>query len=77
MEVNVEKIKQLIDEKYRGNQTFFAETIGFDRHYLNLILNKKIKATSPKLCRAIINYCIINKLKKEDYIFFTTMVKKN
>lgn len=71
MEVNIEKIKELINERFRGNQTFFAETIGFDRHYLNQILLKKQKATSPKLCRAIINYCIVNKLKKEKYIFFT------
>lgn len=72
MEVNIKKIKELIKEKFRDNQTFFAETIGIDRHYLNQILLGKQKATSPKLCRAIINYCITNKLKKEEYIFFTT-----
>lgn len=77
MEINIEKTKELIDEKFRGNQTFFAETIGFDRHYLNQILLKKQKPSSPKLCDAIINYCIVNKLKKEDYIFFDNMVKKN
>lgn len=71
MEVNVEKLKELINEKFRGNQTFFAETVGIDRHYLNQILLRKQKASSPKLCRAVINYCILNKLKKEEYIFFT------
>ena len=70
MEVNIEKVKELINEKFRGNQTFFAETLGIDRHYLNQILLKKQKASSPKLCRAIIQYCLNNKLKKEDYIFF-------
>lgn len=77
MEVNIEKVKELIKEKFRGNQTFFAETIGIDRHYLNQILLKRQKPSSPKLCNAIIRYCIINKLKKEDYIFFNSMVKKN
>lgn len=70
MEVNIEEIKKLINEKFRGNQTFFAETIGIDRHYLNQILLKRQKASSPKLCRAIIKYCIENKIKKEKYIFF-------
>lgn len=77
MQINIEKVKKLIEEKFRGNQTFFAETIGIDRHYLNQILLKRQKASSPKLCNAIINYCIDNNLKKEEYIFFTTMVKKN
>ena len=77
MEVNIEKIKELIKLRFRGNQTFFAETIGIDRHYLNQILLKKQKASSPKLCNAIIGYCITNKLKKEDYIFFKEMVKKS
>ena len=70
MEVNIIKIEELIQEKFRGNQTFFAETIGIDRSYLNQILSRKRKASSPKLCRAIIKYCINNKLKKENYIFF-------
>lgn len=72
MEVNIEKVKQLINEKFRGNQTFFAETIGVDRSYLNQILSGKQKASSPKICRAIIKYCISNKIKKENYIFFTS-----
>lgn len=72
MEVNIEKIKQLVNEKFRGNQTFFAETIGVDRHYLNQILLGKQKASSPKLIRAIIKYCLNNKLKKEEYIFFNS-----
>lgn len=77
MEINIKKTKELIKEKFRGNQTFFAETIGFDRHYLNQILKEKKKSSSPKLCDAVINYCIVNNLKKEDYIFFDNMVKKN
>ena len=71
MEVNITKVEELIQAKFRGNQTFFAETIGVDRSYLNQILLGKQKASSPKLCRAIIKYCINNKLKKENYIFFT------
>ena len=70
MEVNIEEVKALINEKFRGNQTFFAETIGIDRHYLNQILSRKQKASSPKLCRAVIKYCIDNKIKKEKLIFF-------
>ena len=38
MRVNVDSVNQLINTKFRGNQTFFAETIQIDRCYLNQIL---------------------------------------
>ena len=69
MKINVEKVKELIEDKFRGNLSFFAETIGIDRSYLHQIFNKQKNENSPKTCNAIIKYCEKNNLKYEDYIF--------
>lgn len=69
MRVNVDSVNQLINTKFRGNQTFFAETIQIDRCYLNQILNKKANAASSKVCNAIIKFCENNNLNYKDFIF--------
>lgn len=69
MKINVGKIEELINSKFRGNLSFFAETIGIDRSYLYQILHKQKNKNSPKVCNAIIKYCEKNNLKYEDYIF--------
>ena len=69
MKINIQKLQELIKEKYRGNQTFFAEDANIDRSYLNQLLNGKITNNSPKVCNAIINYCEKNNLDYKEYIF--------
>ena len=69
MRVNISNLNKLIKEKFRGNQTFFAETIEIDRSYLNQILHNKIDNNSYKICNAIIKYCEKNNLNYKDYIF--------
>ena len=69
MRINIQKMQELIKKKYRGNQTFFAEEADIDRSYLNQLLNGKITDNSPKICNAMISYCIKNKLDYKDYIF--------
>lgn len=69
MKINAQKIEELIENKFRGNLSFFAETIGIDRSYLYQILNKRKNENSPKTCNAIIKYCKKNNLNCEDYIF--------
>ncbi len=69
MKINIQKLQELIEEKYRSNQTFFAEDADIDRSYLNQLLNGKITNSSPKICNAIINYCEKNKLDYREYIF--------
>lgn len=70
MEVNVEEVKKLIQEEYRGNQSWFASDIGISISYLNEILNKRKSAKSNKLCLAIIKWCEKNKEKYKKYIIF-------
>ncbi len=70
MEAKIEAIKQLIDEEYRGNQTWFATDIGINVSYLNEILNMKKSSKSNKLCLAIIKYCEKTKRNFKQYIIF-------
>ena len=72
MEVRIDKVQELIKQKYRNNQTFFAEKLNVDRSYLNQLLNKKVNNRSPKICNAIINYCKERGLDCKDYIFFSS-----
>lgn len=69
MKVNIANLNKLIEEKYRGNKTFFAEIAEIDRSYLNQMLNNKVSNNSPKICNAIIRYCEKNNLNYKDYIF--------
>lgn len=69
MRVNVCNLSTLIEQKYRGNQSFFAEDAEIDRSYLNQLLNGKIDSNSPKICNNIIRYCEKNNLNYKDYIF--------
>lgn len=69
MKVNISNLSNLIEDRYRGNQTFFAEEAGIDRSYLNQLMNGKIESNSPKICNCIIRYCEKNNLNYKDYIF--------
>lgn len=69
MRINIPSLIKLIDEKYRGNQTYFAEEAKIDRSYLNQILNGKVSNNSSKICNKIIRYCERNNLNYKDYIF--------
>ena len=68
MQLNIPAIKKLIDEKYRGNQAFFADEIGTSRTYLNLILNGRRNPNSSKACAHIITYCEKNNMNYKDLI---------
>ena len=69
MRVNVSNLLNLIEVRYRGNQSFFAEDAEIDRCYLNQLLNGKIDNNSAKICNKIIRYCERNNLNYKDYIF--------
>lgn len=72
MEVNINKIKELIDKEYRGNQSWFATDIGINVSYLNEILNMRKSSRSNKLCVAIIKFCEKTKRNYRKYIIFLT-----
>lgn len=70
MEVKIEAINELIESKYRGNQSWFASDIGINVSYLNEIINKRKSAKSNKLCTAIIKWCENHKEDYRKYIIF-------
>ncbi len=70
MEVDIEKIKELINNEYRGNQSWFAADIGLNISYLNEILNQRKSSKSNKFCVAIINFCEKKNKNYKDYIIF-------
>ncbi len=69
MEAKIEELRQLIQEEYRGNQSWFAEDIGINASYLSEIINKRKSAKSNKLCLAIIKWCEKKKRDYKRYIF--------
>lgn len=69
MRINIEAILELIKDKYRNNKTFFAEVIGVERGYFNLVMNKKRTDRSPIICNAILVYCKNNNLDASKYLF--------
>lgn len=77
MELKIEEVKKLIAERFRGNQSWFAEDVGVDRGYLNQILNGKINNDSPRICNSLIKYCETNGLDYRHYInFFSSQCSK-
>lgn len=70
MQINVEAVKALIKKRYRGNRSLFAEIISMDAHYFNQIMRGEMKATSPKACRGVIDYCKKNNLNINEFIIF-------
>lgn len=69
MEPNIEKIKKLVDEKFKGNKAAFARIIGVDRAQVSKIL-KDGSCAGAQFFGGLIVYCEKEKLKFKDYIFF-------
>lgn len=70
MEVDIKAINELIQNKYRGNQSWFANDINVNVSYLNEILNRRKSSKSNKLCLAIIKYCEKKSINYKKYIIF-------
>jgi len=67
--INVDEVNKLIEEKFRGNKTWFAEEIGVDSSYVNQVLNKKAIDHSPKILNGLFKYCKDNNIDVKPYIF--------
>ncbi len=70
MQVDINAIDELIQEEYRGNQTWFAEDLGVNVSYLNEILNSRKSPKSNKMCIAIIKFCEKTSRNYKKYIIF-------
>lgn len=70
MEINIEAVQQLVDERFRGNVSWFAEEIEVDKTYVAALLKHKREANSNKVIVGIIAYCKRNGLNHEKYVIF-------
>lgn len=70
MQIKVNAIQNLIDERFRGKLSYFVVELNVDYSYMNQIMNKRKPATSKKVCEKVIKYCKENNLDYNQYIFF-------
>ncbi len=68
MEAKIDKVKELIRDKFHDNTSYFANEIGVNREYVSAILNGRKNENSPKFCNALIAYCEKNDLDYKDYV---------
>lgn len=78
MKIDIEAVQKLIEDDFRGNESWFAEELGINRSYLNEIINKRKSASSNKLCLLIIKWCEKTGRDYRKYIIFLNdNVQKN
>ena len=68
MEVNVEALNQLLEERFNGNQSLMAKAFCVNRHQLNKVL-KTGNCAGADFCGAIIKWCECNGIYYKNYIF--------
>lgn len=73
---DVDALNKLVNEKFRGNKSWFAEEIGVDTSYVNQVLNKKAIDHSPKMLKGFLKYCKKNNIDAKKYIFLGWIVNK-
>ena len=56
MQIKVNAIQNLIDERFRGKLSYFVAELNVDYSYMNQIMNKRKPATSKKVCEKVIKY---------------------
>lgn len=71
MEVVMEALEKLLNDKFEGNQTLFAQKLGLERTHVNKVFKSKGKGAGAVFCGAILKYCKDNNIDAEKYIFFT------
>lgn len=69
MEINIEELEKLLKDKFKGNQSLFAEKTGIERSHVNKVFKNKGKGAGAIFCGAIIKYCNNNKMDYKKYIF--------
>ena len=70
MGIEIDAVKALIKEDFRGNTSWFAEIIGIDRGYLSKILSGEVSNRSKKAIDGIISYCEKKGIDYHKYIIF-------
>lgn len=69
MEINLEAFKELLEERFDGNQAKMARVLGISKYQLNIVFNNNGKCAGKKIFGSIIKYCDTNELDFHKYIF--------
>lgn len=69
MELNIPAFKELLEERFEGNQAKMARILKVSKYQLNSIFKNGGKGAGKKILGAIIKYCDTNELDFHEYIF--------
>lgn len=69
MEINMEAINQLLENRFDGNQAKMARVLKISRYQLNTIISNNGKKAGKKFIAAILKYCDANEIDFHKYIF--------
>lgn len=75
MKPNVNKLQELVNDKFNGNKSAFANAIGVDRAQVSKILKDGTCAGS-QFYGGLLVYCEQEKLNFKEFIFLPINVKK-
>lgn len=75
MKPNIEKLNELVNEKFDGNKSLFAKVLGVERSQVSMLLNHG-NSVGAKFYGALLAYCEKEGLNFRDYIFLPENVKK-
>lgn len=70
VKVNITALQELLQDKFRGNQTAFSYILGIDRTHFNKILRNNGSGAGIKFCEAIMKYCTDNAMDYQKFILF-------
>ena len=76
MKPNISNIQKLINEKFNGNKSYFAKTIGVDRTQISMLLNHG-DGVGSKFYGGLLALCEQEGLNYKEYIVLPKNVKKN
>lgn len=71
MELNMEELIKLLEERFENNQAKMARILGVSKYQLNTIIKNNGKKAGKKFIGAIIKFCDANEYDFHKYIFLT------
>lgn len=69
MELNMEALSELLEERFDNNQAKMARILGVSKYQLNTVLRNNGRKAGKKFLGAIIKFCDVNEYDFHKYIF--------
>lgn len=71
MELNMEALNELLEERFDNNQAKMARILGVSKYQLNIVLKNNGQHAGKKFLGALIKFCDTNEYDFRKYIFLT------